>query len=238
MPGDKKLFSSDLRWNIPFQEMLELFNTVYHSGKRLPQRAYQNDKGELWLPYFANQGGDVFAPHSLVEIISRHIELALQRSYADAIFFSDMGHAHFLIPEEKYKREYADIPVSQMARLYEKIFSDQDILFVYHTAEQLATDETSGEHARHLRWRYFTRNLIGQNRKEGEVYVLPAVTEPGNTLRDLVGYRWWSSGFNVSASAQGCFTFTHAGEQRRYDISLFDLESESVNYGKGARIRR
>jgi len=228
---DSKLFSSDFHWDMPFKKMMNLSSTIYTSGKRLPKRAYYDQAaGEFKMPL--DRGGTetpVSLPKDLADIVRNHIEKALARKYADAIFFPDLGHSHYLIPLEKYEREYAPIPVNEIAALYEKLFRDPEVKAVYHTAEQLDTApaEADSLHTPHLRWRYYTRNLIGENRPGGEVYVVSAVDHRSNTLSDVPGYRWWGGGLNVSASVDGCFPYNHNGQIRYFDLSLYDLASES-----------
>lgn len=224
-PTDLKLYSTDLRWNQPLAEMKERYERIYSSGKRLPRRAYRDAAtGALRLPH---EDGTIAIPEEFVAAVRTHIEKALRRKYADAVFFSDLGHSHVLIPEQKHQEHYRHI--GSRADFYTQLFKDRDIRFLYHTAEQLQTAEqlhTAGSDP-HLAWRQNTRNLVGENRPDGEVHVEPGYHERAHTLRDVAGYHWYSAGFNLSASRDGCFPFiTPTGETRYFDLSLYDLTSE------------
>ncbi len=225
-----KLYSSDLKWHQPLPAMLALYGNIYQSGKRLPKRAYWDSvRGQYLLPYHMAGNTPIVVTEEFIGAVRTHIEKALVRKYADAVFFSDMGHSHMLIPEQKYHDEYRDIPADEHSELYSKAFADREVRFLYHTAEQM---EMSGAEP-HIIWRQFTRNLVGENRTGGEVNIEAGYHEPGHTLRDVVGYRWFSAGFNLSASKDGCFPFTTpAGVTMYFDLSMYDLESESgISFG-------
>ncbi len=229
--SDKRLRSSDLRWNIAYADMMTLFTSIYNSGKRLPKRAYWDEAdGTYKLPFDENRGGDVTISTDFVASVRNHIEKALQRGYADAVFFSDMGHSHFFIPKDKFDNVYKSIPVNQFSRLYRELLLDSEMQILYHTAEQMEHKPLPAEPSvrdLYLQWRFFTRNLLGVNLPNGAVYVYPSLDNPGNTLRDLQGFAYWGGGFNLSASEQGCFEYRDAhGEIRYFDISLYDLTAD------------
>lgn len=218
--GERKLYRSDFYWGITFKDMMVKYDHLYNSGKRLRNRAYWDGQASVYkLPFEFNFGGEVVLPKSFIEATRHHIERALERRYVDAVFFADMGHSHFFIPEEKYEKVYKPIPPKEMNRLYEKLLSDSEAVVLYHTAEQLESSQD-----RHDLWRFFTRNLLGENKKGGEVYVLPAVEQSRNTLHNLPGYRYWGAGINVSASVDGCFEFFDGKMKRYFDLSLYDLD--------------
>lgn len=228
---DKKLYSSDLSWGQPFAQMMALYGRIYSSGKRLPKRAYWDAiRGGYFLPYEQGNGEPVPIDANFIGALRTHLEKGLRRKYADAVFFSDLGHSHMLIPLAKMP-DYNKIPGDRLNELYTRAFADQDVRFLYHTAEQL--DTSGGEP--HLIWRQFNRNLVGENRTGGEVHVEAGYHENAHTLRDVAGYHWWSAGFNISASQDGCFPFqTPDGGTAYFDISLYDLESENMGGFGGA----
>lgn len=218
-PEDQVLYATDFRWYQPFDAMLQLYEQLYTSGKRLAKRAYWDaEENSYVLPYDADRGGNVRISGEFVGAVRTHIEKALKRKYADAIFFSDMGHSHVFVPEHP-RRDYMDLPADRLTEIYEKLFADSEVRFLYHTAEQLSTDGQDP----HMVWRRHTRNLVGENRVNGEVFVQPGYHEVGYGINELEGYRWFSAGFHVSANQNGCFVFSANGETRRFDISLYDL---------------
>lgn len=229
------LYSDDFHWNMGFQEMLDIFKTIYASPKRLDRRAYFDKTSQiLKLPYDAASGGDVELPLSFVKTVQIHIERALENKYADAVIFPDLGHSHYLIPNEKYKKLYQNIPNEETSRMYTLFFKDPDIKVAYHTAEQLQTmkNNTELQEDSYLQWRHFTRNLIGDNFGSRNVVVAYAKDQStANTLGSLEGYRWWGAGFNLSANKDGCFQYFNKrdGQIYGFDISLYDLISNPAN---------
>ncbi|MBX3041229.1 MAG: hypothetical protein KF789_11040 [Bdellovibrionaceae bacterium] len=220
------LLRSDFHWGTEFQEMLAKALEIRTSGKRLPRRAfYDSAKETLALPYDAARGGDVVLNPVFIRSVQRHVEEAIRLGYVDAIFFPDMGHSHLLIPQKSWDEDYSGRPVAQQARLYERFFSDPNVKIFYHTAEQLKMKDEDGQLLpdRHLQWRFYTRNLAGDNRGEGRLEVLQNLTHSYNTVGEVPGYRWWGAGFNISGSDQGCIAYRHGDEVRYFDLSLYDL---------------
>ena len=223
------LYSDDLRWHQSLDEMAELYEQIYASGKRLPARAYYDANSESFiLPNAEVWGGDVTLSARLIDSVSDHLELALEREYADFPFFSDMGHTHLFVPEEHWNQNYAHLSVPERALMYTRLFDDPELRLLYHTAEQLKQldDDDQLLPDRYLQWRYFTRNIVGDNRGGKTIEVIKDLTQKANTARDLEGHHYIGAGFNVSASKDGCFAFTVRGETRYFDITLSDLEPD------------
>lgn len=228
--NDPRLHSNDFHWNYALAEMITRFQEIYAGPKRLPDRAYFDEsKGKLMLPFSADRGGDVEVPYSFVLSVVRHVEAAFANDYIDGVFFPDMGHSHFMIPQAKYDKQYAQSPVKEMARTYERFFNDRELRVVYHTAEQLRmTDENSQLlNDRRLQWRFFSRNLVGDNQAKGELVLIQNPTHKHNTTGGLPGYYWWGAGFNISANEKGCIAYERNGRVEYFDLSLEDLKPDS-----------
>jgi hypothetical protein len=235
LPDSKSetLYSDDVKWGIELPDMLKLYKELYDSNKRLGKRAYLDPQtNSLVLPYMDFRGGVIKVSPQLIETIKNHIENAFRHEYIDAVFFPDMGHSHFLIPNEKWEKKYSGIPMEKITDFYEELFADPEVKFVYHTAEQLKTTDEKKQILpdRKLQWRFYTRNLIGENTQKGHVSVLPALDNSANTLGGLEGYFWYGAGFNLSANKNGCFTFKNKGQTFHFDISMFDLEPKNPVY--------
>jgi len=224
------LYSSDFIWDYSPETMASRFEEIYASDKRLKNRAYFDlERGGFVLPHLAAWGGDVVLPKRLIENVRRHIEKALSRGYAEFVFFPDMGHSHLFIPQEHWDERYAGVPVAEMSARYSDLFADPELKVLYHTAEQLTMVDENEEllDDRHVRWRFFTRNPVGDNAYLSRMDLLHEPTHSRNTSRKLEGHHYLSAGFNMSASKQGCFPFVHKGVTMWFDISLKDLEPES-----------
>ena len=226
-PSSQVLFAEDFRWGLLREEMLNLFQSTYQSSKRLWN--YARIRGDqILLPYRAIHGGTVELPLRVAEVIASHIEMALQRRFVEAVFFPDMGHSHFLIPDEVYADEYAKIPVKQYNQLYQKLFTDERVMILYHTAEQLAFLDQNNQvkDDPYYQWRHKTRNLLASTKLGVPLRILENPKSPANTVHEVPGYRWWGAGFQISAHHNGCFVYQHGLETRRFDISLYDLPSK------------
>jgi hypothetical protein len=220
------LYANEFHWWYTHEEMMTRFDEVYSSGMRLFDRAYYDaEADEFAMPITETWGGRVVLSQRLIQSVGLHIQKALDRQYADAIFFPDMGHSHFFIPEEHWDANYAGTPVAELAGRYTRLFEDPELLVLYHTAEQLEMYDEEGAlfPDRDLQWRYFTRNPVGDNRGLGRIDLLRDATNKGNTARDLEGHHYLGAGFNVSASTDGCFPYVHNGEVYYFDLSLADL---------------
>ncbi|MBW2524668.1 MAG: hypothetical protein JRI23_10855 [Deltaproteobacteria bacterium] len=227
-PADDEpvVYSNDFHWNYTTEEMAARFDEIYVSGKRLAERArVEEETGELILPIFEGWGSRVVLSRRLVENVTAHIEIALERGYAEHVFFPDMGHSHFFIPQERYDAEYASVPVPEIALKLTRMMDDPELLVLYHTAEQLKMldEEEQVLPDEWIQWRHETRNVVGDNDGQGRIELLQNPDSAANTSRDYPGYRYHGAGFNVSASAAGCFPYMQNGELRWYDLSLSDL---------------
>jgi hypothetical protein len=226
-PMDQVIYNSDFKWDYELAEMIDLSVVMYSSLKRLDRRAFfDTKKNKYFLPFDKERGGQVELPESFINSITQHIEKAFQRQFIDAVFFPDMGHSHILIPEVKYRAEYSAIPTSSMNLLYEKIFNDPEIKVVYHTAEQLKSLDENRQPLpdKKVQWRFYTRNLVGDNQGEKKIEIYNALDESrANTLGGVAGFYWWGAGFSISANQNGCFSYKRDGKMFNYDISLYDL---------------
>jgi hypothetical protein len=224
-PSSPVLYAEDFRWGLLREDLLSLFEWTYQSPKRLMHHA--RIRGDMIvLPYEAERGGAVEVPLQVAEVIASHMEMAISRRFVDAVFFPDMGHSHFLIPDQVYEKEYADIPVKQYNQLYQKLLTDERVLILYHTAEQLAfMDGDQVKDEPYYQWRHKTRNLLASTKLGVPLRVVENPDSPANTVNEVAGYRWWGAGFQISAHHRGCFVYKHGSEERRFDISLYDLPS-------------
>lgn len=221
------LYNTDFHWDYTLPELLQRFIDVYTLPKRLGRHAYVDTRsGQIKLPYDTERGGDVTVPLSFIASVRAHIESALRLEYVDAVFFPDMGHSHFLIPQATWESKYRHFESGQMSRQYEQMMADPDLKILYHTAEQLKLLDSQKNllNDRRLQERFYSRNLVGDNRGEGRLELLQNREHRANTVGEVEGYYWWGAGFNVSANKDGCFVYNDRGVERYFDLSLYDLE--------------
>ncbi|MCB0361782.1 MAG: hypothetical protein KDD35_03635 [Bdellovibrionales bacterium] len=227
--NEKHIYQNDFHWNMERTEILRVFDSIYQSEKRLKGRAYFDESiGKIVLP-LAHMGKAevVRIDDKIIHHIRQHIEKALKMKFAEVIIFPDMGHSHFLIPNTFFEQEIAPISSDETNLAYEKMLHFPLTKFVYHTAEQLKLRDSDRLLLldRHLQWRFYTRNLVGDNSDMSQLEIFNALDTPGNTMneRHAPGYRWWGAGFNISASSKGCFPYEFQGKTYYFDISLEDL---------------
>jgi hypothetical protein len=221
------LYNKDFRWGYSLPDLVEKFTEMYQSNKRLKNRAYWDPtQKNFFLPYTDSKGGAVKLSPQFVRNVAGHIEQGFKQEVIDGVFFPDMGHSHFLIPENRFKNYYSNIPVNEFSRLYAELFRDSGLQVLYHTAEQLKTLDSEQQVLpdERIRFRHRTRNLVGSNDGKHSLQFLMNPNSPPNTAHDLAGYHYWGAGFNLSANKHGCFSATVNGKSLNFDMSLYDLE--------------
>jgi hypothetical protein len=217
----------DFRWSQPLEELNQRGERLYNEGKRLALRAYwDQDKIVVPMNTITGQKTVALTPRFILSV-RRHIEEALERGYADQVMFSDMGHSHFFIPNDYYQDALAQYSVAERDLMYEKMLAYPGLKVLYHTAEQLLMhdDDRTLKPDRHLQWRFYTRNLVGDNRALGKMEFIHQADHSYNTGRDYqAGYRYWGAGFYITANNEGCFAYQAQGETRYFDLNLEGID--------------
>jgi hypothetical protein len=225
LPSEPITYSDDFTGTFTLEGMADLFEKHYASGRRLKGRAYyDSDLGSLVLPHST---GLIKISPRFIQNVTRHVEISLERRYADFVFFPDMGHSHLHLPESVYEEMKAIKPIGKM---YENFFAYDGLQMLYHTAEKLAVREGKNFNGAFpqdpiLLWRYFSRNPVGDNNDGENVKIFFHLSEPQkyNTVKDIPGHKEYSAGFDISASKEGCFPFESRGKKMYFDLSLDSL---------------
>lgn len=232
LPDDLRVYSDDFSWNMSLEKMAQTYEFIYNSGKRLPKRAYFDPaKNKFYTDKYEFNGErkKVELSEDFLISVRQHIEEGLKREYVQYVFFPDMGHSHAFVPQTYYDEVISKVPNGEGNKRYELLFNYGGTKLLYHTAEQLhmkdnETNEIVSDEF--LRWRYYTRNLVGGLKPPAKIEIHKDLSGKFNTVRENPGYRYWGSGFDMSASKNGCFPFkTKSGEIQYFDISLHSLES-------------
>jgi hypothetical protein len=205
-PTSEESFSQTNEWTV-YESISSLrldSQTLYESHRRLEKRAYWN--GEQYQ--FSKS--ELFLPQEIIQAISSHITQALALSYAEGIFYPDMGHVHVLVPET-VNGELKDL------------FFRKDLLFLYHTAELLKMKESFQLGSPlvddpWLQWRYFARNFVGTLDNTQPITLMQSKDHYYNTVRSIEGYREIRT-LHMSASNSGCFMFNRRGATEYFDIA-------------------
>lgn len=186
------------------------YNEIYNSGKRIINRVYFDQKSQSYV--LDQKEKTLPIPHRFIESLTRQMETALERGYADFLFYSDMGHAHLYMPDS------GDTTTENLAHHLEQA----ELTFLYHTAELFVLRENfKGELTRDpwLQWRYYSRNFVAQNDVSDNLTVLFAKDASYNTVRDLQDHTSVSTVY-MSASRNGCFPLQYKGETIYFDLTL------------------
>lgn len=197
-------------------ELASQFQQLYESDTRLAGRIYWHPEQHNFLAPYG--GSDVVIPKTLIEKISDHLQIALERGYADYPFYSDLGHAHLLYPKTWGSQAGDSVAV------LEKILNSNEAKVLYHTAELLQLREGKFFNGAlnpdpYLQWRYYSRNILGDLENSKNLAVLFAKNEKYNTVRSLDAYREWGT-FYFSANKNGCFPFQFQGKTHYFDLSF------------------
>lgn len=224
-------------WLMNLDKMRLVYENDYWKSSRLPDRVYYSEEEDVFiLPFLGyDKNHKIKLTENFIINVIFHIETALEKKYADYIHFSDMGHSHLLIPKDYYEKEIRGS--KEFSKIYEKLFSFEGTKFLYHTAEQLSlVNREKGEFVlpedEHLKHRYLTRNIIGDNKQTRNLGVVQVkdLKKEYNTVRKFSGYEWRGSSYYIKAHHQGCFPFKQDGKTHYFDINfegeefLFDKE--------------
>lgn len=233
-PSEVGLKSSDFHWGYDLKEIGQVFQSIYNVNKRLPRRAYYDAKTKkILVENFNRDSKKLVLSVAFINAVTSHIENSLKLHYADAVFFPDMGHSHFLIPQAKWKKLYEKIPAAKATDLMQKLINDSDLNILYHTAEQITLlDENQNVLPdKDIQWRHHSRNVVGGNNTTGKLSLAQNPNSKANTVgsENVPNYFWWGSGFNISANKDGCFSYRNGDKTEYFDISFNDLESDEAS---------
>lgn len=235
---DPVVYGNEFSWGQSREDQRKNFDTIYNSGKRLLGRAYFNEATKSFE--ISQDSGKVKIDPKFIASITRHLEISLERQYAENIFFPDMGHSHFYIPASDWALLEKE-PLRH--KLYEKMFALRSLKILYHTAEQLQVkpgERSQGPFPQDpvLLWRYFARNVLGDNNGGENLAILFRGPEGYNSVSDVAGYHLYSAGFYVSASKDGCFPFQANGKTLYFDIATEEMPYDNSKGGGDSRLRR
>lgn len=234
-PSEPIVKQEDFSWDMTRDQILAKSENLYKSGKRLMKRAYYDAVAQAFV--MPGRTGDVRVPEKFILNVIGHVEESLRLNYIDAVIFPDLGHSHFFVPADIYDREIRPLPGEVEA--YEKMFALPELKVIYHTGEQLKfKDENETLLPDELiRWRYYVRNIVGDNSGARRIEIHLNPTAKFNTVKDLNGYEYYGAGFNISSSESGCFAYQDGGRRRYFDLSLHDLPTDRGNFSL-QRLRR
>ncbi len=219
---------SDFRWGLSFLEAADLFNQLYKSEKRLVDRYYYDSEKGFVGDYYSSPGKKepLSIPLRFLYSIKKHIESALFLDYVQWAYFPDMGHNHFFLDQAEFDSWQGATNREVMSR----IMSSPNTKMLYHTLEQIQVmDEEKVLYPdAWSQWRYYTRNIVGDNRGEGYLEVHKNLEGSYNTVHEYEGKKYWGAGIYLHANEKGCFSYEHQGKTFYFDVTF-----SSFPYGGG-----
>lgn len=215
------LYRNEMKWKMSLSEASELYAKLYSSEKRLQHRFYYSASEKAFKGKSPISDAEVRIPIEFLFSLKRHVEEALRLEYAQWVFFPDMGHNHFFLPQKTYDA-ISGLPRAQML---EAMLGAPELKVLYHTFEQLRAKDDEGSLLPDswTQWRYYTRNIIGDNQGLGALEIHKNLTGNYNTVSDYEDFKYWGAGVNISANKDGCFAFEHDGQVSYFDVSFYDL---------------
>lgn len=219
--AEKLVYRNDFEWNQSLPQMARKFEEIYASGKRVVARAHWDDERQSYV--FPSREGPIRIDPNFLQSVTRHIEIAHERGYAEFLFFPDMGHSHFYLPKKDWPA--LEPPAKNKVEFTEKLLAHRNLKVLYHTAEQLKVleDDKTFPSDRWLLWRYHSRNIVGDNAGGENLQVLFAKEGNGyNTVGSVRGHVG-GGGFYIGASREGCFPYQVEGKTYYFDFSLEPL---------------
>ncbi|MFT6632112.1 MAG: hypothetical protein ACJAS4_002074 [Bacteriovoracaceae bacterium] len=233
---EEVMFMDMFPWNQSEEQMAQNFNLIYKSNKRMDNRVFYD--GENYKMPFNSYGEETryaIVPKGFIEGLISHMESALDKGYVSHINFSDMGHNHLFIPKEFYKDEIKHLSmVREKHILYEKLMNNSDLLMLYHTAEQLRffNEDKTLVTDRSVQKRFYTRNLLGKNKKSNNLDILFDLKASANGTSKYKEdqYKYWGAGFSFSSTEKGCFSYLKNGKKLFFDLSINDIGYKPSSY--------
>ncbi len=106
-PTESFLRTSDFIHQLTPQQIAPLYESIYHSEKRLKGRIYFDRDQNQFIA--KARSGQMIVPERFISLLIRHVEQALKIRaesvpVAEYIFFGDMGHGHIYVSENWYKK--------------------------------------------------------------------------------------------------------------------------------------
>src|SRR6185312_8672090 len=133
LPSEQFIAKGDFPLIHALAEARTKFNDIDVSPKRLRGRVF----GAAGAYQFRRGDGVVRVPDLFIANVTRHIELALDRGYADFIFYPDLGHGHLQLPSA------ANFQLASNAA-FEQLLSFPTLKNLYHTAELFVLKDVNG----------------------------------------------------------------------------------------------
>jgi hypothetical protein len=189
------------------QEAQEQYSNIYNDERRLKDRVFWSPQNNEY--YYTAKGLTQLLPSEFIQNLQSQLLQALNQTYADFVYYADLGHLHLLLPHGQT----------------ELSFKSPNLLSLFHTGELYQFKENgsiSGSLVSdpHWQWLYWHRNFVGANKFNTPLLPLRAPVDAiYNTVRTIEGYDEVGKVY-FSANKNGCFELKNETVNLRFDISV------------------
>jgi|GEM_PF-4092125 len=192
------------------EEMRAFFEDSYSNGKRLSRRVFWDERAKNFITPIT-EDLKLKVPNQILFAIQSHINHAIQSKNADFVFFSDLGHGHFFVPQQ------TDLKLA-LPDLFGKVTAGATTQILYHMAEHLDLRPET-RLSQKLEGRFLNRNAVGGADGSVKYVAAPDRTEFHNTLRTIDGHiEVPSFVVYMKAHRDGCFQYKEGKTTRSFDI--------------------
>ncbi len=188
-------------------EAEQQFTMVYNESRRLKNRIFWSSQESSFVSHAGSKAQMI--PGSFIKNLQDQLLQAFENTYADFLYYGDMGHLHLLVPNEQKTLS----------------LQSEELLNLYHTGELYEFKKNGSIFGElkddpHWEWLYWHRNFIGQNKADTSLISVRAPgNAPYNTVRAIEGYKEVGTVY-VSANKNGCFELKNKSVNLRFDISI------------------
>jgi hypothetical protein len=116
----------------PIETMQSQYDQLYASETRLNGHIYWEEKEKTDLA--AYNGKTAKIPWTFIASVTKHLKIALERGYANFLFYSDMGHGHLIYSKERWGSLGKE---ENSTQVLENLLNANSEKILYHTAELL-----------------------------------------------------------------------------------------------------
>jgi hypothetical protein len=203
------LLRSDVRMAKNYEEANNQFTNIYNRAQRLRNRIFWSKEKNQFISQHNNQTiavDELFITH-LIQII----ESALNQSFADFLYYGDMGHAHIF---ERVSTQ----PKSKT----EELLKNKEMKLLFHVAELFEFKKNRSKEFSTNPWlvdRYNKRNFLATNDTNSLLKILFEPPPSFNTVRKIDNHQEVSALY-FSANKNGCFYYVYKGVTYNFDISF------------------
>lgn len=199
-----------------------LYTTLLENQERLEYRVMRSETGDYKIPLvpinshgIQNPTNWVPFPEHIAATIIRHTHQALEKNYAQHVFFPDMGHGHFYLPQNK--AVLLNSTTHNDVSRWTSLMNDPELVILYHTRENYDLSES----LTHPDISFYNehRNLLGSWSNPDILQVLAGPGGTPNTVRVIPNMASVGTIY-FSATAKGCFPFTTNNSPLFLDFSF------------------